>query len=141
MGKRADHDSVEYIPRYARRDGEYAPLTHEFSERFVDLMRAAMLTSYHKYGAVAEAYPERVKALASLKVRLDKYAETGNAEYLVDVANFAMIEFMHPALASAYYIATSDADSPGRVLANEAIYDRPEQFKNSDIADRDERPF
>ena len=43
-----------------------------------------------------EAYPHKVDAIASLRKRLHLYEETGNAEYLVDVANFAMIEFMHP---------------------------------------------
>ena len=69
----------------------------EFSESFQRRMRQAMSVSYHKYGPVAEAYPHKVDAIASLRKRLHLYEETGNAEYLVDVANFAMIEFMHPA--------------------------------------------
>lgn len=60
-------------------------------------MRQSMAVSYYKYGAEAEAYPHKVDAIASLRKRLHLYEETGNAEYLVDVANFAMIEFMHPA--------------------------------------------
>lgn len=56
-----------------------------------------MAVSYHKYGPVKEAYPHKVNAVATLKQRLDLYEKTGNADYLVDVANMAMIEFMHPA--------------------------------------------
>ena len=41
--------------------------------------------------------PHKVDAIASLKKRLRLYKQTGNADYLVDVENFAMIEFMHPA--------------------------------------------
>lgn len=69
----------------------------EDSPKFHDRMRNAMTVSYHKYGPVKDAYPHKVNAIASLKKRLRLYEETGNADYLVDIANFAMIEFMLPA--------------------------------------------
>lgn len=69
----------------------------EDSPKFHERMRQAMAVSYHKYGPVKEAYPHKVNAIASLEKRLRLYKETGNADYLVDVANFAMIEFMLPA--------------------------------------------
>lgn len=56
-----------------------------------------MTISFHKYGPVKDAYPHKVNAIASLEKRLRLYKETGNADYLVDIANFAMIEFMLPA--------------------------------------------
>lgn len=63
----------------------------EFSDAFVQGMKDRMHVSFHKYGAVADAYPHRVNALESLLVRLRRYEETGNTEWLMDVANFAMI--------------------------------------------------
>lgn len=87
----------------------------EFSDRFVEYMRNRMLVSFHKYGPVADAYPHKVDAIASLKKRLDKYAETGNTEWLVDAANFAMIEFMHPRHQDAHFQGTDSGASPGRV--------------------------
>ncbi len=69
----------------------------EVSREFVDRMDASMLVSYHKYGKVADAFPHKVNAIASLDKRLRLYKETGNADYLIDIANFAMIEFMQPA--------------------------------------------
>lgn len=75
-------------------------MPHEQSEdspKFHERMRQAMTVSLHKYGPVKDAYPHKVNAIASLKQRLDLYEQTGNADYLVDVANFAMIEFMRPA--------------------------------------------
>jgi len=69
----------------------------ETSLKFWQRMKRSMVNSFHKYGAVAQAYPHKVKAIASLKKRLDLYEQTGNADYLIDVANFAMIEFMRPA--------------------------------------------
>ena len=69
----------------------------EDSPKFHERMRQAMALSFHKYGPVKTAYPHKVNAIASLEKRLQLYKETGNADYLVDVANFAMIEFMLPA--------------------------------------------
>lgn len=69
---------------------EHSPELHK---RMVD----AMTVSFHKYGPVKDAYPHKVNAIASLEKRLRLYRETGNGDYLVDIANFAMIEYMLPA--------------------------------------------
>src|SRR5271156_1489313 len=97
----------------------------EFSEQFVQFMANRMAVSFHKYGLVAEAYPSKVDAIQSLKTRLNLYLdggtvkgaiiEPGNTEYLVDVANFAMIEFMYPKNPKAFFQATDSSGSPGRV--------------------------
>lgn len=73
----------------------------------------AMGKSFFKYGLVADAYPTKVDAIKSLRLRLEKYEDSANTELLVDAANFAMIEFMHPKQEGAAY-APKD-DSPGRV--------------------------
>lgn len=86
----------------------------EFSEEFVQGMLNRMAVSYAKYGAVADAYPSRVDAIASLKARLDRYDRDGNTEWLMDVANFAMIEFMRPRHPEAHFRATDSRESPGR---------------------------
>jgi hypothetical protein len=65
---------------------------------FILGMRRRMEVSYCKYGAVAIAYPHKVNALESLLLRIDKYLESRNSEFLMDVANFAMIEAMCPSL-------------------------------------------
>lgn len=92
-----------------------APLSHEFSDKFVQGMRDRMIVSYYKYGRVSDAYPHKVKALDSLEQRLRKYRETKNTEYLIDAANFAMIEFMHPSVDGAHFSPTDDSGSPGRI--------------------------
>jgi hypothetical protein len=86
----------------------------EVSREFLQGMADRMAVSYCKYGRVAEAYPKRVDAIASLKLRLEKYAQTGNTEWLMDVANFAMIEFMHPRHPEAHFRPTDSRESPGR---------------------------
>lgn len=142
MSTRAPYDPDDFAaPNLAATPDIVALIRRDTSAKFHYLMNAAMLVSAYKYGAVGDAYPERVNALASLQKRIAMYQETGNTEYLVDVANFAMIEFMHPAHGNAHFKATDASGSPGRVLANTAIYDKPEQYANSDIADVNERPF
>jgi len=70
--------------------------------RFHTRMKQAMEVSFHKYGPVRQAYPHKVDALASLDKRLRLYKETGNKDYLIDIANFSMIEFMLPAHENAH---------------------------------------
>lgn len=89
-------------------------LDTEFSEPFVTGMKARMEVSYHKYGPIKVAYPEKVDAIGSLMDRLREYTKTGNTEFLMDVANFAMIEYMLPRHPNAFFRATDSDESPGR---------------------------
>jgi len=109
----------------------------EWSVPFLQGMVDRMSMSYLKYGLVAEGYPSRVNAIESLFLRLIRYmgpvafkkavanalekerepnAEgTRNTEFLMDVGNFAMIEFMHPSLSGAHFAPTDSDQSPGRI--------------------------
>jgi hypothetical protein len=89
----------------------------EFDPEFVIRMMSAMMVSYHKYGRVADAYPLKFSAADDVRARMGKYREAGNKHYLVDAANFAMIEAMHPGRA-AEWAGNSAADSPGRTTAS-----------------------
>lgn len=86
----------------------------EYSVKFLQGMLDRMAVSYAKYGAVKDAYPNDISALKSMGRRLDKYAQDGNTEWLIDAANFLMIEFMHPSHENAHYLPTSSTESPGR---------------------------
>jgi hypothetical protein len=101
----------------------------EYNEEFLQGMIDRMMVSYHKYGAVSDGFPDRVDAIGSLKLRLDKYAETGNTEFLIDAANFCMIEFMHPRHKDAHFRPTDSNESPGRLT----------QSGNLNRTDRNER--
>lgn len=91
----------------------------EFDADFVVKMIRAMMVSYHKYGRVADAYPIKFDAASDIRARMRKYRETGNKHYLVDAANFAMIEAMHPAPERGAVWGSNDAsDSPGRTTAS-----------------------
>lgn len=86
----------------------------EFSRPFVQGMCDRMGMSFAKYGKVADAYPDKVDAIASLRVRLERYMATGNTEWLMDVANFAMIEYLRPRHPAAHFAPTDSKESPGR---------------------------
>ena len=98
----------------ARDEKMDAILKTEFSDPFVVHMQQAMAVSFYKYGAIAEGFPHKVDAIGSLMARLREYAKTGNTEWLVDVANFAMIEFMLPKHPDAHFVGTDGDASPGR---------------------------
>lgn len=85
----------------------------EVSVEFLQGMSDRMAVSFHKYGVVSNNYPFPGNAIESLKKRLSKYAEDGNTEWLMDAANFAMIEFMFPSHSEAHFKATDSNASPG----------------------------
>lgn len=105
----ADHSTDDY---FVINFGSAPP--SEFCPDFIQGMADRMATSYYKYGALAQAYPKKVDAIASLKLRLQKYEETGNTEFLMDVGNFAMIEYMRPKHPDAFFKPTDSSESPGR---------------------------
>ena len=90
----------------------------ECSKTFIEGMLNRMEFSFSKYGALKEAYPFKVSAIKTLELKLRKYKEDKNLEHLIDLANYAMIEFMHPSLEDTYFEATDSNGSTGRVWQN-----------------------
>lgn len=88
-------------------------LKQDFSESFVFKMKNAIEMSHYKYGDARKTYPELAQAYKCIQERLDLYVKTQNKEYLVDVANFAMLEFLYPAFENAHYTPTDSDKSPG----------------------------
>lgn len=93
----------------------------EFDGEFAQMMANRMSVSFFKYGKVADA-KGKVDEVSSLRMRLAKYEETGNPEWLVDVANFAMIEFMHN---RERFRGTDSHESPGLKYASGEVSARP----------------
>ncbi len=110
-------EEVERVMRaYMRRAG--VPDT-EFDPSFAVRMMQAMMVSYHKYGRVSDAYPLKFDAASDVRARMGRYRQTGNKHYLVDAANFTMIEAMHPGRKNGAEWGGNDAaDSPGRTTAS-----------------------
>lgn len=91
-------------------DDFVAILKTEYSTAFDEHRKKAMINSFYKDGPAKKNYGEYkcMDAIKNLEIRLQKYKETGNTEYFVDVANFAMLEFMHPSIPGAKYTLTGD---------------------------------
>lgn len=88
-------------------------LRRDFSESFANKMKNAIEMSHYKYGWASKTYPELAQAHKCARERLDRYLETHNKEYLVDVANFAMLEFLYPEFKDAHYTPEDSDKSPG----------------------------
>lgn len=86
----------------------------EFSEEFVQGMRDRVEVSFHKYGPVADAVAHGANFVEALEKRLSLYRETGNTEWLMDAANYAMFESMYPSHKEAHFRATDSDESPGK---------------------------
>lgn len=85
----------------------------EFSKPFMQGMLNRLAVGYHRYGPAKEnaSINDFIK---SIDVRIAKYLETGNTEYLIDVANYAMLEFVAPSHPNAHFDPET-AISPGVV--------------------------
>ena len=88
-------------------------LKRDFSEEFVTKMKNSIELSFYKYGYSSKTYPELAQAYKCIRERLELYEKTHNTEYLVDIANFAMLEFKYPSFKDSDYIPTDSSKSPG----------------------------
>lgn len=88
-------------------------LKRDFLEEFVKKMKNAIEMSHYKYGWASKTYPELAQAYKCAAERLEAYIKTQNKEYLIDVANFAMLEYLYPAFKNAHYTPTDSDKSIG----------------------------
>lgn len=96
----------------------------DWSPMFIELMKNRVQMSHYKYGSVSKNYRQgNIDALASMGLRIEKYKETGNTEFLVDAANFLMFEFMFPQIPGARFEGTDSDKSPGIVGISEKEMD------------------
>lgn len=83
-----------------------------FRQHFVR-MKNRMAVSEHRYGCILENYPDRADALAECAKRIQRYQETHNTEWLLDAANFLLIEATCPRYRDAHFKATDSEENPG----------------------------
>lgn len=92
---------------------------NQIDEMFIQGCLDRMATSYFKYGSTrAPDWPRKANMLASAQLRINKYLETGNTEWLMDASNYIQIEFMNPAHPDAHFRSTDGDESPGNVMAD-----------------------
>ena len=84
----------------ANQESSYEELKKtEWSEEFERLMRNRLIIGALRYGRLGAANKPQYDRINSMIKRLTKYQETGNKEFLVDVANICLLEFVecnHP---------------------------------------------
>lgn len=74
-------------------------LKSEWSPEFEQLMRNRLIVGALRYGRLGNLNKPQYDRIASIITRANKYAIIGNSEYLVDIANLALCEFVegnHP---------------------------------------------
>lgn len=104
----------------------------QFSIDFVQKMANRMVQGYAKYGPI-ERVRKDIDRMKSLEQRLSKYRETGNSEWLVDVGNMAMIQFILDG--PEQFHATPTEESPGLTLHSGKVitgHQTPERPVQSD---------
>lgn len=89
-------------------------LKTEYSPEFDAIRKKAMVMGHYKYGLIKENREAKATdMIKSIRMRLDKYERDPNTEFMADIANFAMIEFMQPNTPGAYFKYTDSNASPG----------------------------
>ena len=63
----------------------------EWSSDFEQLMRNRLLMGAFRYGPIREGNKGKYDYIDSIRKRLEKYEQTGNTEYLVDIANCCLL--------------------------------------------------
>lgn len=87
-------------------------LNTEYSERFDNIRKNMVLTSYFKYGKASKNFKgDYVDALGCIDMCLKKFKETKNTEYLADAANYCMFRFMFPKNGESYTPTDSDGSA------------------------------
>lgn len=124
---------------------------------FIQGMLDRMAVGFHNYGHMRR-YENVSNSLKNVIIRLAKYAgmnniqeivkelsvridlpPTGNTEFLMDAANYAMMEFVKPGFDFAYFEPTTKEDSPGAIVDGKHVKGK-EDYEHSKIAERLSRP-
>jgi hypothetical protein len=98
---------------------ENAPVKHielaelqqsEWSAEFEKLMRNRLILGALRYGKIkAEGKPQYDRVSSMIK-RLSRYQESGNKEFLVDVANICLLEFVECSHPKQHFHAIDDGE-------------------------------
>lgn len=93
----------------------------EPTRRFVQGMMDRLSVSHWKYGSIHNTFPIQKRGVDNIELRVKKYLDTGNTEWLLDAANYCLIEYMRPSHPDAHFRSTDSDESPGAVLVDGSI--------------------
>lgn len=88
----------------------------EWSPEFENLMRNRLVMGAFRYGRIHSSGKPAWDRVESIKQRIDAYEKMGNTEYLVDIANMALLEFEEGTHPEKHFASTDDADHHTRII-------------------------
>lgn len=100
---------------------------HQFDHQFIQGMLDRVAVGFHNYGDNRRT-TKRPDCIKSMKMRIKKYKQTKNTEYLMDAANFLMMEFMVPSVRNAFFESTTKQASPGAAMMDGRIVKGKEEM-------------
>ena len=117
-----DHDAVRahllrginYDPVADKTESLTDLVVSEWSPEFERLMRNRLLMGRFRYGRLDRTEQRNYDRVGSCLRRLRAYRETGNLEYLVDVANLCLMEFEHSDHPDRHFEAADDGEHVAR---------------------------
>lgn len=84
----------------------------QWSDEFIRYQKNRIIVGFCRYGFLGT---DKLGFIGRLEQKLSLYKQTGNMEYLVDIANYAMLEFISPANSKAYWPESFDDENSKRV--------------------------
>lgn len=80
----------------------------EWSPEFEKLQRNRRILGAIRYGKTNEPGKPKYDRVNTMRKKIDLYEKTKNKEALVDLANYAMIEFQEPTIDGTYFKSLDD---------------------------------
>lgn len=82
--------------------------TSEWSTEFESLMRNRLIMGALRYGKIGDKNKPKYNRLSAIAKNILIYNETGNDEFLVDIANLCLLEFVEGEHPNKHFKAADD---------------------------------
>ena len=82
----------------------------EWSYEFERLMRNRLILGAFRYGKIGAKNKPKYDRIADMEKRIYLYRRTGNTEYLVDIANLSLVEFVEGEHKTKHFKPIDDGD-------------------------------
>jgi hypothetical protein len=98
--------------------------------KFIQGMIDRMAFGYFNYGPMRR-YEVKSHSLKNVKIRLKHYEKTKNTEFLMDAANYCMMEFVVTSIKGTFFEPTNKKQSPGAIVDGKLVKGKEDyDYKN-----------
>ena len=101
----------------------------QIDKKFIQGMIDRMCVGFFNYGSMRR-YEVKSHSLKNIKIRIKKYEQTKNTEFLMDAANYCMMEFVVPSFEKAFFKPTDKSESPGAIVDGKLVKGKEHYTKN-----------